>query len=310
VFHPCGLCCAYSLSLHLVNERGTFFQQHGYYPDEGLFMGVTGQSQTLGPLVAVVATFLLADWLFNVKKWSWLYALLFACTPILIYKTGSRTAMGTYLAGLLFVFFFFMRARGLGARWKERVLALGFFVGLVAILSLFATPSMRASVRDFAFKWDKGEEVTDKTTWDKLTSTRQGKVDEMRENIADSPAIGNGFQVSKEMQYLEVRDFSQLLSRPVEKGVWIYAVMEEGGYFGMTLFLLFLLVVFTSLLSRRAYVTVVVFAVFIVSNFGEFSIFSMSGIAGIFWALVFVAAVFDAQTIRQRQRLMLAPAAR
>lgn len=285
---------------HLRVEQ--FFLQYGYIPEGTLFMGIANQSQALGPIVAIFATMLLADWLFSVKKWSWLYALLFACTPILIYKTGSRTAMGTYLAGLLFVGFFFMRVKGLDSKWKSRALSVGFLVGTLGILSLFATPAARQSVREFVFKWEREGVETDASSWDKLTSSRQGLVERMKENIAESPAIGNGFQVSKEMEHLEVSDFNQLLGQPIEKGVWIYAVTEEGGFFGMVLFCLFLIVAFTLLLSRQAYIGAALLFVFTISNFGEFTFFSMSGMGGIFWAMLFVGLALDAQRIRRQER--------
>ncbi|MDO5463210.1 MAG: hypothetical protein Q4F99_06995 [bacterium] len=284
-------------------------EQFGYIPEGALFMGVTGQSQTLGPLVAVVTTFLLADWLFNVKRWSWLYALLFACTPILIIKTGSRTAMGTYLAGLLFVGFLFMRARGVGGKWKSRALTVGFLLGTFAILGLFATPAARQSVTNFVFKTRGGTIEKHQQTWERLTSSRQGLVDEMKENIAEKPMVGNGFQVMKSMEHIEIVSIAQLLSQPVEKGVWIYAVMEDGGIFGMLLFCFFLITVFYTLLKHRVYVTASAFFVFVVSNFGEYTFFSMSGMAGIFWALIFVGTVFDAHTLRRRQREQLAAGA-
>lgn len=286
-----------------------FFLQYGYYPEGSLFMGMMNHSQALGPIAVFCAIFLLADWLFSVKKWSKLYTILFICTPILVYKTGSRTAMGTFLAGALFVFFFFMRARGMGARWKERVLVLGFFLGLCGALCLFATPQMRESVTHFIFK-THGEGIEKhEQTFERLTSTRQGLVDAMKENIADSPAIGNGFQVSKEMQYLEVTNFAQVLSAPVEKGVWIYAVMEEGGYFGMAIFLLFLLISFTLLLSCKAYIGASLLFILTISNLGEFTFFSMSGSGGIYWIFIFIGLALDAQTIhrRQRERMMQAP---
>jgi hypothetical protein len=284
-----------------------FFLIHGYYPENSLFMGMTNQSQALGPITAIFAIFLLADWLFGVKRWSWLYALLLACTPFLIIKTGSRTAMGTYLAGLLFVFFFFMQARGVGARWKSCALTLGFLLGMLALVGLFATPSMRESVTHFIFK-TRGETIEKhEQSWERLTSSRQGLIEEMRENIEDSPAIGHGFQVSKEMQYLEIREFSQLLTAPVEKGVWIYAVLEEGGFFGMSLFVLFLLISFSLHLSRKAYLGASMLFVFVVSNLGEFTFFSASGMGGLFWSLIFTGLAFAAQRLRRARLAQALP---
>lgn len=279
-----------------------YLQLLGFIPEGSLFMGITNQSQALGPIIAIFAALLLADWLFAVRRWNWLYALLLACTPILIYKTGSRTAMGTYLAALMFVGFFFMRARGVGSRWKSRALTVLFSLGLLGCVALFATPGMRAKVREFVFKWRGNEVVTDNTAWEDFTSSRQGLVNRMKENIAESPLIGNGFQVSKEQAELRVSKMSQILSAPIEKGVWIYAVVEEGGAFGMILFLIFLLVSFSLLLKRQAYIGASLLFVMMVSNLGEFTFFSVSGLGGLYWSMIFAALAIDAQRIRRLQR--------
>ena len=62
-----------------------------------LFQGMTYQSQALGPLVAVMETLLFADLTFSIKKWDKFYILLLLLCPLLIYKSSSRTALGTLI---------------------------------------------------------------------------------------------------------------------------------------------------------------------------------------------------------------------
>ncbi len=64
-----------------------------------LFQGMTSHSQALGPLVAVMGTLLFADLAFTLKKWDKFYILLMLFCPFLIYKSSSRTALGTLIAG-------------------------------------------------------------------------------------------------------------------------------------------------------------------------------------------------------------------
>ena len=270
-------------------------------PEGSLFMGITLQSQALGPIVAVVSVMLLTDLLFSVKKWDKLYLHLLALSPILIYKTGSRTAMGTYAAGLFFVTLVFMHARGVGARWKGKVLSALFLIGLLGGLAFMATPSMRESAFQFIFKSRGAEVVKESRTMENLVSSRQGLVDRAMANFHESPWIGNGFQVSEMQKGMKVSSWKQLLSAPIEKGVWVVAVLEEGGVFGMVLFCLFLLIAFYCLLSRQAFIGAAVLFVFIVSNLGEFTFFSMSAMGGIFWAMVFLGVAMDAARLREAQ---------
>lgn len=272
----------------------------GSVPEGSLFMGMTLHSQALGPIVAIFATVLLADLLFSVRHWDRFYLLLLLCAPILIYKTASRTAMGTYLAGACFAAFVFMMARGVGVRWKNRALSALTLTGVLAGITLFATPQMRAGVAKFVLKYTS-EGSSLEVDWESVTVTRQGLMESAMENFYKSPIIGNGFQVSPQIGEREIVSWKQLLSAPIEKGVWVTAVLEEGGVLGMILFCLFLLIAFWGLLARQAFLGACALFVFIVNNFGEFTFFSMSYAGGVMWAMVFVGIILDAN----RKRLQL-----
>lgn len=272
----------------------------GSVPEGSLFMGMTLHSQALGPVVAILGTLLLADLLFSVGRWDKLYLLLLLCTPILIYKTASRTAMGTYLAGLCFSTFMFMVARGVGGRWRNRAVGTLTAVGILSGIALFSTPQMRQGVAKFVLKYASEESGYD-VTMEEVMVTRQGSIDSQIANFRESPMIGNGFQVSRQLAMKEYTSWNQLLSAPVEKGVWVTAVLEEGGVFGMLLFLTFLLIAFLTLWTRRAYMGLSVLFAMVVCNLGEFTMFSMTSTGGLCWAMVFVGLALDAN----RQRLAL-----
>lgn len=287
-------------SVSLLNVH-QFYLQYGYYPTEGLFTGITWHSQALGPLVAICSVILLADLLFAIRRWDWLYGLLLFLAPILIYKTGARTAMGTYLAGLCFVSFVFMCARGMGAQWKNKVLSLLFMLGLLGGCAFMATPSLRQSAVNFIFKVREGNVAVENQTFENFTSSRQFLVDHAMANFRESPWIGNGFQVSSMQRGMKIYSWKQLLSAPIEKGVWVAAVLEEGGVFGMILFCLFWVIAFYLLLTRHAFIGAAALFVLLISNFGEFTVFSMSGSGGIIWAMIFMALAMDAARLRQER---------
>lgn len=285
-----------SISLLRVED---FFLQHGYYPEGALFMGMTQHSQALGPIVAVFSVMLLADLLFAVRKWDTLYLLLLALSPILIYKTGSRTAMGTYAAGLFFVTMVFMHARGVGAKWKGKALSALVLIGMLGGIAFMATPSMRERAVQFIFK-TRGQEIAQESqTMETMMSSRQFLIERAMENFHESPWIGNGFQVSELQRDLKVTSWKQLLSAPIEKGVWVVAVLEEGGVFAMVIFCLFLIIAFYNMLMRQAFIGASVLFVFIVSNLGEFTFFSISYTGGIFWSMVFLGIAMDAARLKQ-----------
>ena len=280
--------------------KAEFYLSQGLpVPEDGLFAGMCLHSQALGPVVATISTLVLADLLFCVKKWNKLYLLLLFCSPILIYKTGSRTAMGTYVAGLCFVTFLFMCARGVGVSWKNRALSVLLLIGVLGGIALFAVPSLREGMANFVLKYaTEGTEVT----MAGVLNTRQGSMDMQLENFAESPIIGNGFQVAKQMENEEIVSAAQLLSAPVEKGVWITAVLEEGGVIGIVLILAFFFIAGVQLWERQAYMGLALFVVMIVCNLGEFTMFSVTSTGGLMWAMLFCGLALDAQRKREQQQ--------
>lgn len=284
-----------------------FFLEHGHAPEGSLFTGMTIHSQALGPIVSIFSTFLLADMLFSLKRADKLYLLLLLCCPILLYKTGSRTAMGTYVAGTLFVAFLFMQARGVGTQWKNKALSALTLLGMIGGIAFMATPQLRQSAVNFIYKVRVGDVAEEHQTFDTMISSRQGLIDTAIESFKESPFIGNGFQVTKQLKNQERSSWKHYLTAPIEKGVWVTAVLEEGGIFGMILFVIFLLTTFGKLLARHAVVGASIFFVMVISNLGEFTFFSMSGMGGIFWAMTFMGLAVDAH--RQRQSWAAPPPA-
>ena len=118
-------------------------------------------------------------------------------------------------------------------------------------------------------------------------------------NFKESPWIGNGFQVSEDFDHREIVSWKQVLSAPIEKGVWVTAVLEEGGVFGMVLFVTFILTAIFGLLSKRAVIGASALFIFVVSNLGEFTFFSMSYTGGLMWAMVFTGIALDAQRLKE-----------
>ena len=260
-----------------------------------LFMGMTSHSQCLGPIVSVLSVILLGDLLFSIKKADPLYVSLLCCCPYLVYLTSSRTGMGSYILGHLFVLWIFMNARGLGARWKSKVMTIAMLIFTVLIIVLAFVPSVQNRIVRFLMKTSNND--TGPVTVEAVSSTRMGAIDESLRNFKKSPLIGNGFQVAKGMQNFKSKGFA-ILSAPIEKGVWVTAVLEEGGCVGFIVFTSFLIVCITKSIKRRAYIGASCLFVFTLSNLGEFSFFSMSYLGGFSWAMVFAGLALDIRKMK------------
>ena len=152
-------------------------------------------------------------------------------------------------------------------------------------------PDARQGMVNYALKYSNDDHA--KFSTEEMMATRQGLIDRAMYNWRKKPLIGNGFQVSDEMQYEHRKGFADYLSAPIEKGVWISAVLEEGGIIGLSLFCFFWITAFFSLWAGRFYGTASLLLSLVIMNMAEFTIFSMSGIGGFIWCLVFMMAILE-----------------
>ena len=272
-----------------------------------LFMGMTNHSQCLGPVVSSISVVVFADLLFSIRKWDPLYLLILLCCPYLIYKTASRTGMGAYVLGMMFVAYLFMRVRGVGSRWKMRAMTAIMAVSFGLVLVVVCMPGFQESARKFLLKTSgDASNVTTET----LMSSRQGLIDRSMYYFRKKPLLGNGFQVSESMQGLKINGMGSILSAPIEKGVWVSAVLEEGGIIGFLLFTGFLVNCMIISVKRRAYIGASCLFVCALTNLGEFTFFSMSYTGGFTWAMVFVGLALDVRKMKDeneaiRREMML-----
>jgi len=263
-----------------------------------LFCGMTFHSQALGPLVAVLFVLILGDMIFSVRKPDKLMIILLCCCPILIYKTSSRTAMGTMLAGGGFLLWQFMLAKHMNTRWRSKVFSVSLLLIVLASALLLCTSSGRQSVTKYMLK-SGGYEGQATVSMDELVTTRQGLMDSAMDNFREKPLLGNGFQVSEDLIGAGSGGWRSVLTAPVEKGVWMTAILEEGGVTGFAIFVVFVVVAIVLLRKRGAYISAALLLTIVVLNLGEFTMFSMSGIGGCYWALCFVGTIMDAQRLMQ-----------
>jgi O-antigen ligase len=266
-----------------------------------LFKGISMHSQALGPVVATINLLLVADTLFALKRGNKLYATLILCGFFLIYKSSSRAGMAAFIAGVVFMAWEAIQARGIGSRWKGKITSFFMVMFVVGLMGVVAVPAFRDGVARFALKYNPDAKVGD-VTLEAMAATRQSLIDESLFYWRQKPIIGNGFQVSYEMQFRDTDRWTSLLSAPIEKGVWVTAILEEGGVVGMILIVMFIVVAGFILLRRKAYIGLGMLFTLFVSNMAEFTMFSMSAMGGFIWALIFIGSAFDALRIRDEQR--------
>ena len=199
--------------------------------------------------------------------------------------------MGSYVAGMAFVTFFAMRSIGMiKTKWRRAVTNFMLTVIVLGSISISVVPPLRDRATRFLLKSYSGETAISKEV---ILSSRAAVLDKTLYNWREKPLTGNGFQVSDQMVNMQINGIKDMLSAPIEKSTWTYAILEEGGVIGMILFSLFLLTSIGLMLKRHAYIGASVLFTFVMVNFGEFGIFSMSAEGGLFWCMVFMGVILD-----------------
>ena len=271
-------------------------QSGNYMPS--LFKGMTMHSQSLGPSVAMIATVLLGDYIFSIRRVNWLYLSLLFAAPVLIYYSSSRTAAGGFLIGVAAILCFGLHYRWLDVSYKRKIFGATILMATIVCILLLFSSTFMGKIKTFSLKFREVGD-SDEVGLEEMLRTREGKWDEGIYNFQKSPTIGNGFQVSEEM--LGIKAGLATLSAPVEKSVWISAILEEGGLIGFPLFVMFLLISISSFLKCKAYVGAAAFLVLISVNLGEFTIFSLSYTGGMLWSMVFAGLILDSFRIRREE---------
>ena len=267
-----------------------------------LFKGMTVHSQTLGPVMAICGVLLLGDFVFSIQRADKLYVLLLLAVPFLIVKTSSRTAMGGLLAGVFFVMWCLMRTRNVRRNWKSRIQQWAMLACVAASLAVVCLPFARERVARYVVKYGETDRRVDLSVSNVLSS-REAKLENALYYWRKSPVFGNGFQVSEDMQGFEAQSLAQIMTAPVEKSTWVYAILEEGGIVGEVLFCVIALYIVVALMKAKAYVGASCFFTMLVLNLGEFVMFALSGVGGFIWAMVFVGCALDAQRLMADRRL-------
>ena len=259
-----------------------------------LYKGMLNHSQPMGVIICCFMIFLLGDLFFNLQRKDKLYTVLVLCGLFLIGKTSSRTAMGSLLAAVMFLAYNMMQVKGVNSRWKSKVMSTLTTVTILCAAAVLLIPSVRNRVARTAMKWSR-EDSAEEFSMEQAVSSRMGLVDYSLYLWKLKPTIGWGFQVDPASGELEKKSGGFVFSAPIEKGVWVTAILEEGGTFGLIIYSLYAIFAFIALMMNRAYMGSTVFLSIHISNLGEFTMFSMSSVGCVWYVMLFASLVFDAK---------------
>ena len=249
----------------------------GYQLNGEGFEGILSHPQVFGPTMALLCAWAMSR-LLGQPRPNWAYAIVAACSLMLTFRSGSRTAGLAMVSGVTVAFIVALAL----STWSAHAVVPGLRSGRVhaaaAATLLTLLLGGGAFVGDAETFIAKGTES--RSVADAYKASRGGLVDEMWANIEENPFLGIGFGIASEPGLMVVtRDTATglPLSAPVEKGVLPVATLEEVGLLGSVLVAvaLALLVIQSSKGGVESF-AVALTALFL--NMGESTFFSPSGL--------------------------------
>lgn len=264
------------VSLVLFASVPLLFFQAGYLANVG-FQGILGQSQALGLVMALLATWSTLRMLRSVRP-SWQLVFITFVSIVMVFLSSARTAALSLLGGvglsvLLAPLYSKVNAGNplIGLR-SQRV---RLIYGVAIATGLLALPLLADKVSTFI---NKGSGAT--SVVEAYERSRGGLMNRMLDNISEHPIEGIGFGIASiPAEMIVERDpvFGLPTSATVEKGVFPIAVVEEVGIVG-TVFFVFWLWLMVRRCFRRGTEAFAVATVILLLNMGEATFFSVSGV--------------------------------
>lgn len=257
---------------------------------EGLFCGMTNQSQALAPLLACLFGWVACDFILVERARGWLHLILLGIAPVLMFMTRSRSALFSLGVGGALILFYLLPKIRLHGRAMRRIYA-AVISGCIVILALGGYVEIRSRGITKWLRKTTDVETDSRGLGEALTSSRMGKIEDAMNDFAKNPLVGMGFQVGSWTPYRYQIGKNSLLSAPVEKGFLPTMILGEGGILGGMAFIMFLVLFYSGCKKRGYMACATLFTIELSTNFAEATIFSPGGGGACFWVISILGGV-------------------
>lgn len=256
------------------------------------FNGPFWHSQTLGPVAAMMVSYLFCIFQFTPYRLRWLSIPLALVLFYFIYLTGSRTALLGMMLGLAAIgagiyLIRDNRFRRVRQNVSKPMLLVGgiSFVLIVVLADFFTGNRIGSRASEFILKQTSSSfaYADSDIALDNVMASRQFLIDMQLHNFQRSPLTGIGFGTALTAEFAES---ATLVSAPTEKGFIPTAILEETGLIGTLFFLIFLGCIFAYFIRDKNMPGQGMFITLLATNLGEMTFFSLGGTGSFLWLLV------------------------
>lgn len=276
--------CAFGV-LAIITGAANNFQRGDLHVDSA-FVGAFSHPNCHALYASLFITFLSSVGLYSHYRYRWLVVPLIGLWLLFMAWSASRTSFVAVIPALLVLAAYASPVRSRSGRRLRSTLSRGVLLGgvVMGVLGLVVvdlTSGGMISQRVIAFV-NKSEKL-DTLEAAAILRSRQGLIDHGWTNFLENPVFGIGFQVATTEAFVRT---ATLFTAPAEKGFLPTAVLEEGGVFGASFFVIFLGTLVTSLIRERNVPGLAVFAAMLAANLTEVSLFAPGGMGLFGWTMV------------------------
>jgi O-antigen ligase len=281
------------LMLIIISFSFHFMPNIGYSHDGRGFQGIFNHPQVFGLIVSlfssIVVIFILSQKYFSLRTFS-SFALLIFCL-ILIYLSASRTALFSLLLSLITFFFFsiffkkkfFFNTYNIIFNKNFRIFIIIIILTLICFFNYYNQHILNFIDKDY----------NTKNIMDAYFEARSVAIDPVIDNIKSKWLMGIGFglpslsdfTILNEINY-EIFNFSKY-----EKGNLFFLVLEELGFLGLLIFILWLFLLIRESILSGDNIRLIIILNIIFANLSEAVLFSSGGFGLFFIILLYYSSV-------------------
>jgi hypothetical protein len=279
------------------------FTGYGYVKTVTGFQGLFSHPQTAGPIMGVLAVYLLMTWM-TTRRFSWLTMVVTLLALACVYFSRARIGALVVVAGLTVGML-----TGIAIRFRDapRVLTrrMAMAATMIVLALIAAGPQIITAAQDFVAKDEKKDSEQPGTSLSEAAMQSRGfLIEAMMRNIEKKPLTGIGFGVATEggSSGSVQRDpiFGLPIMAAVEKGVMPIAIVEELGIPFASLFAIWFLMLFV-MAARGGAVNLALFTASLTTNVAEACFFSPGGMGLFFLVVITMAATAGPAAARDRR---------
>jgi hypothetical protein len=243
------------------------------------FQGIMSHPQTFGPMLAPVASWLIAGIFFSKGEKQVKSLLLALMLIVMMMRSEARTGIVAVVLSVATTFLIvFIKSKHFQSFRMGRFLTLSILTLVLVSISLVSSTAFRNKLTGFVLKHHA-------KNMEQAVSSRSGGIASQWNFFKEKPLIGHGFGVypSGDFPSEVVKVMGIPISAPVEKGFLPTAILEETGLSGGLALLYFIASMGLRVSHNGDPRWLAVFFACIFINMGEMVFFSLGGIGLYFW---------------------------